>query len=137
MKGPHICDCLCARCEQMGTGAFGPQPDGSAGVVIISGHVRNESLLKPGTAICWATTKTNCSLRGRIVAAVAAGTPPAEVAPELIGVKSTQLRFGDPRRPRCQDHYVVRREERNGRGVDHNVYYLPTAQSVQTVRKVS
>lgn len=35
MKGPHICDCLCALCERLGTGAFGPQPDGSAGVVVI------------------------------------------------------------------------------------------------------
>lgn len=34
MKGPHICDCLCALCERMGTGAFGPQPDGSTGVVV-------------------------------------------------------------------------------------------------------
>ena len=35
MKGPHICDCLCALCERLGAGAFGPQPDGSAGVVVI------------------------------------------------------------------------------------------------------
>lgn len=35
MKGPHICDCLCALCERLGTGAFGPQPDGSAGVVVV------------------------------------------------------------------------------------------------------
>jgi len=35
MKGPHICDCLCALCERLGTGAFGPQPDGSPGVVVI------------------------------------------------------------------------------------------------------
>ena len=36
MKGPHICDCLCALCERLGAGAFGPQPDGSAGVVVIN-----------------------------------------------------------------------------------------------------
>lgn len=35
MKGPHICDCLCALCERLGAGAFGPQPDGSPGVVVI------------------------------------------------------------------------------------------------------
>lgn len=35
MKGPHICDCLCALCEHLGTGAFGPQPDGTPGVVVI------------------------------------------------------------------------------------------------------
>lgn len=35
MKGPHICDCLCALCERMGTGAFGPQPDGRAGISVI------------------------------------------------------------------------------------------------------
>jgi len=41
MKGPHICDCLCALCERLGAGAFGPQPDGSAGVVVIRrGRVR-------------------------------------------------------------------------------------------------
>lgn len=35
MKGPHICDCLCALCERLGTGAFGAQPDGSPGVIVI------------------------------------------------------------------------------------------------------
>lgn len=35
MKGPHICDCVCALCERLGTGAFGPQPDGSPGVAVI------------------------------------------------------------------------------------------------------
>ncbi len=91
-------------------------------------------MLAPGTAVCW-TASRDGSLRGRIVAAVTAGTPPADVAPELIDLKTTQRKFGDPRRPRCQDHYVIRREERNGRGEDQNIYYLPTAQSVQPVRK--
>ena len=35
MKGPHICDCLCSLCEHLGAGAFGPQPDGSAGICIV------------------------------------------------------------------------------------------------------
>ena len=35
MKGPHICICLCALCERLGTGAFGTQPDGSAGLTVI------------------------------------------------------------------------------------------------------
>ena len=35
MKEPHICICLCALCERLGTGAFGPQPDGSAGVTVV------------------------------------------------------------------------------------------------------
>lgn len=35
MRGPHICACLCALCERLGTGAFGPQPDGTAGVVVV------------------------------------------------------------------------------------------------------
>lgn len=35
MKGPHVCSCLCALCERLGTGAFGTQPDGSAGVTVI------------------------------------------------------------------------------------------------------
>lgn len=35
MRGPHICDCLCALCERLGTGAFGPQPDGTAGVIVV------------------------------------------------------------------------------------------------------
>ena len=96
---------------------------------------RRKSMLAPGTAVCWPTAKHDGSLRGRVVAGVEAGTPPADVAPELIGIKSTQLRFGDPRRPRCQAHYVIRREERDSRGEDKNVYYLPAAQLVQAVRK--
>lgn len=35
MKGPHVCSCLCVLCERLGAGAFGPQPDGSAGVTVI------------------------------------------------------------------------------------------------------
>lgn len=35
MKGPHVCTCLCALCERLGAGAFGPQPDGSAAVIVI------------------------------------------------------------------------------------------------------
>ncbi len=57
MKGPHICDCLCALCERLGTGAFGPQPDGSPGVVVIrrrrgrrhhaKNHTKGASRLQP------------------------------------------------------------------------------------------
>lgn len=35
MKGPHICDCLCSLCERLGAGAFGSQPDGSVGVIVV------------------------------------------------------------------------------------------------------
>ncbi len=128
-KGPHTCDCLCEKCEQRGEGAFGPQPDGSRGVVVIA-----KRPLRPGTAVCWTATKREGSLRGRIVTAVKAGTPPAEAAPELTSVKSTQLKFGGLGKPRCQDHYLIRREVRTGRGMDLDVYYLPTVQAVQSVR---
>ncbi len=131
-KGPHTCDCLCEKCEQRGEGAFGPQPDGSCGVEVIT-----KPRLTPGTAVCWTAPKREGSLRGRIVTAVTAGTPPAEAAPELTSVKSTQLKFKDMGKPRCQDHYLIRREVRTGRGTDLDVYYLPTVQSVQPVREVA
>lgn len=35
MKGPHFCDCMCALCERVGGGAFGPQPDGRAGITVV------------------------------------------------------------------------------------------------------
>ena len=35
MKGPHVCTCLCSLCERLGTGAFGPQPDGALAVVVV------------------------------------------------------------------------------------------------------
>lgn len=48
MKGPHICDCLCSLCERLGAGAFGPQPDGSAGVTVIRRRrVRRKRLPSP------------------------------------------------------------------------------------------
>lgn len=60
MKGPHICDCLCSLCERLGTGAFGPQPDGSLGVVVIrrrrgrrqhaKKHMKGASRLQPPAA---------------------------------------------------------------------------------------
>lgn len=34
MKG-HVCVCMCVRCEQTGTGAFGAMPDGSPGLVVV------------------------------------------------------------------------------------------------------
>lgn len=47
MKGPHICDCLCELCEQLGTGAFGPQPDGSPGVRVIRRRRRTHRRCSP------------------------------------------------------------------------------------------
>lgn len=65
MKGPHICDCLCSLCERLGTGAFGPQPDGSPGVVVIRRrrgrrrqshcHAKRGSQLQPAA---WAGLRT-------------------------------------------------------------------------------
>ena len=39
-------------------------------------------------------------LRGRIVAVVEAGMTPVQAAPELLGLKTTQVKFSDPSRPR-------------------------------------
>jgi hypothetical protein len=36
MSGRHTCDCFCTTCERQGTGAFGVQPDGSAGVEVVT-----------------------------------------------------------------------------------------------------
>lgn len=91
-------------------------------------------MLSPGTAVCWKAARHHSRLRGRIVALVEAGRAPAQIAPELIGLKTTQVRFSDPRQPRQQAHYLIRREERNGLGVDQNVYYLPAAGLVEPVR---
>lgn len=91
-------------------------------------------MLSPGTAVCWKAARHHCRLRGRVVAYVEAGSSPAQVAPELIGLKTTQVCFSDPRQPRQQAHYLIRREERNQRGTDQNVYYLPAARLVEPVR---
>lgn len=32
---PHVCVCMCELCEKTGTGAFGPAPDGSPGLVVV------------------------------------------------------------------------------------------------------
>lgn len=90
-------------------------------------------MLNPGTAVCWQATRCRSCLRGRIVAHVKPGTSPAQVAPELAGLKSTQVKFGDPSRPRMQAHYLICREERNERGIDQAIYYLPPARSVEPV----
>ncbi len=92
-------------------------------------------MLSPGTVVCWQATRRQSSLRGSIIAVVKAGTAPAQVAPELLGLKTTQVKFGDPSRPRAQAHYVVKREERNDRGADQCCYYLPLVQSVKSVRE--
>ena len=34
MKG-HCCVCMCVGCQQGATGAFGPQPDGSRGLIVV------------------------------------------------------------------------------------------------------
>ena len=91
-------------------------------------------MLSPGTAVCWKAARHHSRLRGRVVAHIEAGSSPAQVAPELIGLKTTQVCFSDPRRPRQQAHYLIRREERNGRGMDQDVYYLPAARLVEPVR---
>lgn len=91
-------------------------------------------MLPLGTAVCWQAARKQKALRGRIVAVVTGGTAPAQAAPELIGLKTTQVKFGDPSRPRTQTHYLIIREEENDRGARQSVYYLPPARSVQTVR---
>lgn len=35
MKTGHTFVCMCVRCEQSGTGAFGAMPDGSPGLVVV------------------------------------------------------------------------------------------------------
>lgn len=92
-------------------------------------------MLSPGTAVCWKAARHQTRLRGRIVAHIEAGSAPAQVAPELIGLKTTQVRFSNPRQPRQQAHYLIRREERNERGMDQCVYYLPAAGLVEPVRE--
>lgn len=91
-------------------------------------------MLTPGTAVCWQAARRQAALRGRIVAVVQAGTAPAQAAPELVGLKTTQIKFSDPSKPRMHAHYVIKREEENERGASHNVYYLPPARRVATVR---
>lgn len=91
-------------------------------------------MLTPGTAVCWSAPRRQTTLRGRIVAVVQAGTAPAQVAPELVGLKTTQVKFSGLSRPRVHMHYVVMREERNDHGTDQCCYYLPLAQAVESVR---
>lgn len=91
-------------------------------------------MLTPGTAVCWHVARRHTALRGRIIAVVEAGTAPTHAAPELLGLKTTQLKFNYPSRPRTHAHYVIKREEENQRGAVHNVYYLPPARSVASVR---
>ena len=47
-------------------------------------------MLPLGTAVCWQAARKQKALRGRIVAVVNGGTAPAQAAPELIGLKTTQ-----------------------------------------------
>lgn len=91
-------------------------------------------MLTPGTAVCWQVARRHTALRGRIIAVVEAGTAPSHAAPELVGLKTTQLKFNNPSRPRAHAHYVIKREEENQRGAVHSVYYLPPARSVASVR---
>ena len=84
----------------------------------------NEWMVQPGDTVN----------RGQIVAVVHSGTAPAQAAPELIGLKTTQVKFSNLSKPRVHPHYVVKREECNHRGVEQNCYYLPIASSVQSVR---
>lgn len=91
-------------------------------------------MLTPGTAVCWQVARRHTALRGRIIAVVEAGTAPTHAAPELVGLKTTQLKFNYPSRPRTHIHYVIKREEENQRGAVHSVYYLPPARNVASVR---
>ena len=91
-------------------------------------------MLTPGTAVCWQAARRHARLRGQIVAVVEAGTAPAQPAPEPIGLKTTQVKFGDPSRPRAHAHYLVKREEQNLRGGEQINYYLPLVCSVESVR---
>lgn len=93
-------------------------------------------MLSPGTAVCWKAARHHSRLRGRVVALIEAGRAPAQVAPELIGLKTTQVRFSNARQPRQHAHYLIRREERNQLGVDQIVYYLPAASRVEPVREL-
>lgn len=91
-------------------------------------------MLTPGTAVCWRAARKHTALRGQIVAVVHAGTAPVQVAPELIGLKTTQVKFNNLAKPRVRPHYVVKREECSERGVEQSCYYLPAVSSVQSVR---
>lgn len=91
-------------------------------------------MLTPGTAVCWRAARRHTALRGQIVAVVHAGTAPAQVAPELTRLKTTQVKFSNLSKPRVHPHYVVKREECSPRGVEHSCYYLPPASAVQSVR---
>lgn len=91
-------------------------------------------MLTPGTAVCWRAARKNTALRGQIVAVVHAGTAPAQAAPELIGLKTTQVKFKDLAKPRVRPHYVVKREECGERGIEQCCYYLPAVNSVHSVR---
>ena len=91
-------------------------------------------MLPPGTTVCWTAARRHATLRGRIVAVVGAGTTPAQAAPEIIGLKTTQVKFSGLFKPRRYPHYVIMREERNDHGVDQCCYYLPLAHGVESVR---
>lgn len=85
----------------------------------------------------WQLVRRNTALRGRVIAVVAAGTAPTQAAPELLGLKYTQVKFSDPTKPRTRPHYVIKREEENQRGAIQSVYYLPPARSVAAVCRQS
>lgn len=91
-------------------------------------------MLRPGSAVCWQAARRYAALRGRVVAVVEAGTAPEQAAPELRGLKTTQIKFSDPNRPRTCRHYVIQREEENLRGAVQTVYYLPPERCVASVR---
>lgn len=90
-------------------------------------------MLALGTAVCWSASQIGASLRGKIVAHILPGISPAQAAPEIVGLKWTQVKFGDPHRPRAKSHYLVRREERGECGKDRVTYYLPLVSAVQPV----
>ncbi len=106
----------------------------AAGQPSLTPNQGRNQMLTPGTAVCWQAARKQTALRGRIVAVVEAGIAPAQAAPELIGLKTTQVKFNDLLKPRVHPHYLVMREEQTQRGAEHSCYYLPLACRVESVR---
>lgn len=92
-------------------------------------------MLEQGTAVCWKTTATGASLRGKIVAVVGVGRSPVEVCPELARAKFTQVKFSDRFSPRAYTNYLISREERSDHGTERTTYYLRRVERVEAVRE--
>lgn len=100
MKGPHICDCLCALCERLGAGAFGPQPDGSPGVVVIrrrrgrrrqaQNRAKKASRVQPAAGVYLSVLAPRTSLS-------AGPTLPAAARPSFLNTEGRPRSLGAPR----------------------------------------